>query len=65
MKKPKTSSTAVQSFLDKCRETDVTILIGDFNAKTGMGNNGHDEVVGTHGVGDMNEKGEILRTRVH
>ena len=47
------SSTAQQ------RKTDVTILIGDFNAKISMDNNGHDEVVETHGVGDMNEKGTI------
>jgi len=37
----------------------VIILIGDFNAKIGTDNNGYEEVMGTHGVGEMNENGEI------
>ena len=48
----------LQSILDKCREKDVTILMGDFNAKIGMDNNGYEEVMGTQGVGEMNKNGE-------
>jgi len=48
----------LQSTLDKCREMDVIILIGDFNAKIGMDNNGYEEVMGTQGVGEMNKNGE-------
>ena len=33
----------LQSILDKCREKDVTILIGDFEAKIGMDNNGFEK----------------------
>ena len=48
----------LQSILDKCREKDVIILMGDFNAKIGTDNNGYEEVMGTQGVGEMNENGE-------
>ena len=45
----------LQSILDKCREKDVIILMGDLNAKIGTENNGYEEVMG---VGEMNENGE-------
>jgi len=48
----------LQSILDKCYEKDVTILMGDFNAKIAMDNNGYEEVMGTDVVGEMNEDGE-------
>jgi len=32
--------------------------MGDFNAKIGTDNNGYEEVMGTQGVGEMNENGE-------
>ena len=50
----------LQSTPDKCRTNYVTILIGDFNAETGMDFNVHEEVMGTHGVGQMNEHGETF-----
>jgi len=50
----------LQSILDKCREEDVIILMGYFNAKIGTDNNGYKEVMGTQSVGDMNENGERL-----
>ena len=48
----------LQSILDKCREKDVIILMGYFNAKIGTDNNGYEEIMGTQGVGEMNENGE-------
>ena len=45
-------------------DQDVNILMGDFNAKIGSDNLGYDEVVGNdevmgrHGLGEMNENGE-------
>ena len=47
----------LQSILHECREKDVAILMGDFNAKIGTDNNGNEEGVGTQGVGEMNENG--------
>ena len=48
----------LQSMLDKCRDKDVIILMGDFNAKIGTDNNGYEEIMGTQGVGYMNENEE-------
>ena len=50
--------SSLQSILENCREKDVTIPMGDFNANIGMDNNGYEEAMGTHGIGEMNEKGE-------
>ena len=50
----------LQHILDKCREQDVTILMGDFNAKIGSDNNGYEEVMGTQGDGEIKENGERL-----
>ena len=36
----------------------MIILSWDFNAKIGTDNNGYEEVMGTQGVGEMNENGE-------
>ncbi|KAJ8351936.1 hypothetical protein SKAU_G00234120 [Synaphobranchus kaupii] len=48
----------LQGVLDRLRTKDVTILMGDFNAKTGAENNGYEDIMGTHGLGQMNENGE-------
>lgn len=48
----------LQSVLDRQRAKDITILMGDFNAKTGADNTGYKDIMGTHGLGQMNENGE-------
>ena len=48
----------LQSVLDKSRAKDMTLMMGDFNAKTGADNTGYDDVMGTQGLGVMNENGE-------
>ena len=42
------------------KEKDVTILMGNFNAKIGSNNRGYEEVMATHGIGEMNENGEMF-----
>ena len=39
---------------------DVNILMGDFNAKIGKDNIGYEDIMGQHGLGDMNENGECF-----
>lgn len=39
---------------------DLIILMGDFNAKIGAQNEGYESVMGKHGVGTMNENGEMF-----
>ena len=41
----------LQTVLDNMKEKDVTILMGDFNAKIGSNNRGYEEVMDTHGMG--------------
>ena len=50
----------LQTVIDNFPERDVTILMGDFNAKIGSDNIGYEEVMGQHGLGVMNDKGERL-----
>ena len=48
--------------LDKCKKEckghEVNIVMGDFNAKVGGGR--HADIVGSEGLGDINERGEKL-----
>ena len=39
---------------------DILILMGDFNAKVGSNNNGYEQIMGTHGLGTMNNNGEMF-----
>ena len=48
----------LQAVLDRRGAKDITILKGDFNAKIGMDNTGYEDIMGTHGLGQMNENGE-------
>ena len=46
--------------VDRGGAKDMTILIGDFNAKIGSDNTGYEDIMGTHGLGHMNENGECF-----
>jgi exonuclease III len=46
--------TIIQSYSGR----DITIVMGDFNAKIGRDNTGYEEVMGQQGLGEMNENGE-------
>ena len=39
---------------------DVIIVMGDMNAKIGPNNEGMEHVMGRHGIGNMNENGELF-----
>nr|KAG5689406.1 hypothetical protein BaRGS_017924 [Batillaria attramentaria] len=48
----------LQTVIDRGGAKDMTILMGDFNAKIGSDNTGYENTMGTHGLGQMNESGE-------
>ena len=48
----------LQAVLGRKGAKDITILMGDFNAKIGIDNTGYEDVMGSHGLGQMNENGE-------
>ena len=50
----------LQSVLDKIPNRDILILMGDMNAKVGADNADRERERGRHGLGEMNENGEML-----
>ncbi|VDO77983.1 unnamed protein product [Schistosoma margrebowiei] len=48
----------LQSIIEKCPTKDLTILMGDLNAKVGMNNTGYEDIMGRHGLREKNENGE-------
>ena len=44
----------------KCSEKDISVLLGDMNAKIGNENTGYEQAMGKHGLGTMNENGELF-----
>ncbi|VDP22474.1 unnamed protein product [Schistosoma margrebowiei] len=48
----------LQSIVEKCPTKDLTILMGDLNAKGGMDNTGYEDIMGRHGPGERNGNGE-------
>ncbi|CAH8462687.1 unnamed protein product [Schistosoma guineensis] len=48
----------LQSIIEKCPRKNLTILMGDLNAKVGIDNTGYEDIMGRHGLGERNENGE-------
>ncbi|VDP45146.1 unnamed protein product [Schistosoma margrebowiei] len=48
----------LQSIVEKCPTKDLTILMGDFNARVGTDNTGYEGIMRRHGLGERNENGE-------
>ncbi|VDO48353.1 unnamed protein product [Schistosoma margrebowiei] len=48
----------LQSIIEKCPRKDLTILMGDLNAKVGKENTGYEDIMGRHELGETNENGE-------
>ncbi|VDP69601.1 unnamed protein product [Schistosoma mattheei] len=46
------------SIIENCSGNDLTILMGDLNAKVGMDNTGYEDIMGRHGLGERNENGD-------
>lgn len=50
----------LNNILAQTPKRDTKILMGDLNAKVGSNNESLEHIMGRHGVGDMNENGELL-----
>ncbi|GFS20455.1 endonuclease-reverse transcriptase [Elysia marginata] len=48
----------LQEVMDKLPKKDINILMGDANAKIGRENTGYNRILGSHGLGEMNDNGE-------
>ena len=48
----------LQDVIDSKGNKDITIVMGDFNAKIGADKTGYEDTMGTQGLGQMNENGE-------
>ncbi|VDO58781.1 unnamed protein product [Schistosoma margrebowiei] len=48
----------MQSIIEKCPTKDLTILMGDLNAKVGTVDTGYEDIMGRQGLGERNENGE-------
>ncbi|VDP53423.1 unnamed protein product [Schistosoma curassoni] len=49
---------SLQSITEKCPRKNLTILMGDLNAKVGIDNTGYEDIMRRHGLGQRNENGE-------
>lgn len=56
-RKKETFYHQLQRLYDRTARRDVTLVIGDFNAKIGNNNADMETVMGQHGLGSMNENG--------
>ena len=50
----------LQGVIDRIARKDLILLLGDFNAKVGSNNTSFETVMGKHGIGEMNENGELF-----
>ncbi|XP_018649407.1 putative bucentaur [Schistosoma mansoni] len=50
----------LQSIIAKSSRKNLTILMGDLNAKVGVNNTGYEDIIGRHGLGERNKNGERL-----
>jgi hypothetical protein len=50
----------LQSIIETIPKHDILLIMGDMNAKIGKDNTGHEDVMGRHGLGEMNNNGAHL-----
>ena len=50
----------LQVVIDEATKKDLLLLFGDLDAKVGSDNTSFETVMGTHGIGEMNENGELF-----
>ena len=51
---------SLHGVIDGVAKKDLILLIGDFNAKVGSNNTDFETIMGKHGLGEMNDNGEMF-----
>ena len=46
--------------MERNKEKDLVIVMGDFNAEIGKDNTAYEQIMGRHGLVEMNENGEMF-----
>ncbi|VDO68638.1 unnamed protein product [Schistosoma margrebowiei] len=49
---------SLQSIIAKYSRKGLTILMGEINSKVGIDKTGYEDIMGRHGLGERNKKGE-------
>ncbi|VDP64825.1 unnamed protein product [Schistosoma curassoni] len=55
----------LKSIIAKCTRKDLTILMGDLNAKVGMDDAGYEDIMGRYGLGEKTRVERDLQIYVH
>ena len=50
----------LQTVVDSVHKHDILLVMGDLNAKVGEDNEGYENIIGSHGVGERSDNGERL-----
>ena len=50
----------LQTVVDSVHKHDILLVMGNLNAKVGEDNDGYENIIGSHGVGERNDNGERL-----
>ena len=50
----------LQTVVDSVHKHDILLVMGDLNAKVGEDNDGYENIIGSHGVGERNDNEERL-----
>lgn len=56
--------SSLQTVVNNVPNRDILLATGDLNAKVGLRRTGRESEIELHGIGAMNENGELLRTFV-
>ena len=50
----------LQTVVDSVHKHDILLVMGGLNAKVGEDNEGYENIIGSHGVGERNDNGERI-----
>ena len=48
----------LSTLIQNCPRQNITVMMGDFSAEVGSDSRGYEEIMGQHGLGEMEDNGE-------